>query len=912
MARVFVAHDRKHSRRVAVKVLHSHVASVVGAHRFLREIDIAARLTHPHILPLHDSGSADGLLYYVMPYIEGESLRDRLARDGPLPVPEVLRIAAEVADALDYAHSHGVVHRDIKPGNILLSGGHAVVADFGIALALSQASETLTATGGALGTPAYMSPEQARGTDVDGRTDVYALGCVVYEMLAGHPPFTGPGVQAMMLQHQQQPPPSLRQSCPTLPPHIPHVVEVALAKTPSQRFSTAGEFRAALIGLEPTRRLPGLPPWRRWWSQALPWRRTAALVAGAVLIGLATWWARGQSATGFREKDWILVADFDGPPDDPGLGDAVRELATAELNQSRFVSTLPRQQLDAAMRLAEVPETTHVGPQLARELAYRSAVRAILAGSISRMGGGNYSVVLHILDAADGSDILSAAGAASDSNLVPQVQRLARRVREGLGEHRSAIAANSPLEQVATPSFAAYRRYVEGLRLQGKADAAGSNRLLREALALDTAFAAAWYVMAQNYLTDRSLDSARLAFAEALKYPDRLGVPLRYRVDADAAFALRYDLPAAIRAYDLYLEQAPRSGGALNSRGLRLVALGRYEDALRDFEQAVQVNPFGRRQAQIELANQAATLIALGRVDEARREMRDLTGPLAEYDQMMLAAATDQWAAADSIASSAIEAPSSPNWLRAQAVATAAAARAAQGRVAAAAHELEQGAASAAPDVGRWYDRARLLLAEASGRPVPPLPAEAEGDTTPRGLVTYGLWAAAIGDSAGARQRLGRVLQAPADVRNRLGHGPQLLEASIAARARRWADAIRLIGPAASRGDDATQLDRVNSLSLRWAAADAYAHLGRLDSAVAMMELVIRPLRMPGNAFALRGITYPFAHRRLALWYSALGRRDQARKHWRTFLETVRTPDPELTPMQAEAREAHAELARAH
>ncbi len=182
MARVFVAHDRKHSRRVAVKVLHSHVASVVGAHRFLREIDIAARLTHPHILPLHDSGSADGLLYYVMPYIEGESLRDRLARDGPLPVPEVLRIAAEVADALDYAHSHGVVHRDIKPGNILLSGGHAVVADFGIALALSQASETLTATGGALGTPAYMSPEQARGTDVDGRTDVYALGCVVYEM----------------------------------------------------------------------------------------------------------------------------------------------------------------------------------------------------------------------------------------------------------------------------------------------------------------------------------------------------------------------------------------------------------------------------------------------------------------------------------------------------------------------------------------------------------------------------------------------------------------------------------------------------------------------------------------------------------------------------------------------------------
>jgi serine/threonine-protein kinase len=910
MARVFLAHDRKHQRRVAVKVLHSDIASAVGAHRFLREIEIAARLTHPHILPLHDSGSTEGLLYYVMPYIEGESLRERLAREGPLPQREALRIAGEVADALDYAHGHGVIHRDIKPGNILLSGGHAVVADFGIALAVSQANEALTVTGGALGTPTYMSPEQARGAEVDGRTDVYALGCVVYEMLSGRPPFPGPSVQAMVLQHQQQAPPSLRDSCPTIPLHVSLAVEVALAKTPDERFATAGRFSAALAGAEPTEPLtPPAPPPRLRIRMGSPVRSVLLVGAGLVLLGLGIWGARDQS-TRFREKDWILVADFDAPPDDPGLGHAVRELATAELNQSRFLSTLPRQQLETVMQLAEVPDTVHVGPELARELAYRSAVRAILAGSVSRIGNANYSIVLHVLDADDGSDILSVAGAASDSNLVTSVQRLGRQVREGLGEHRSAIAANASLEQVATPSFSAYRRYSEALRLHGSADPAGSNRLLREAIALDSAFAAAWYVMAQNYLTDRQLDSARLAFAEALKYPGRLGTPLRYRVEADAAFALRYDLRAAVRAYNLYLDQDPRSGGALNGRGLRLVALGRYEEALRDFENAVRINPFGRRNAQIELANQVATLIALGRVDDARREMRDLTGPLGEYDRMMLAAATDQWAAADSIATPAIDAPSVPNWLRAQAVATAASARAAQGRIGAADRELARGATTASPDVARWYDRARLLLADVANRRPPPLPAEAAGDTTPRGLVTYGLWAAAVGDTGAARERLRRIGEFPPEVQTRLGYGPQLLEAAIAARGRRWADVVRLIGPAAARGDDATQLDRVNSLALRWAAADAYAQMGRLDSAIAMAQLVLRPTRMPGNAVALRGIPYPFAHRRLAIWYGQLGKHEDARRHWRSFLETLRAPDAELSPVIAQARATQAELAR--
>jgi serine/threonine protein kinase len=200
MATVYLARDLKHNRLVALKVLHPELTAILGAERFLREIQIAANLNHPHILPLHDSGAVGEILYYVMPYVEGESLRDRLVREKQLPVDDALGIGQEVAQALDYAHRHGVVHRDIKPENILLEDGQAVVADFGIAHAISEAGGTrLTETGLTLGTPAYMSPEQAAGqSSLDGRSDLYSLGCVMYEMLVGEPPFTGPTAQAIM------------------------------------------------------------------------------------------------------------------------------------------------------------------------------------------------------------------------------------------------------------------------------------------------------------------------------------------------------------------------------------------------------------------------------------------------------------------------------------------------------------------------------------------------------------------------------------------------------------------------------------------------------------------------------------------------------------------------------------------
>ena len=280
MATVYLARDLKHERLVAVKVLRPELAAALGAERFLREIKITANLNHPHVLPLLDSGSVEeqpstlppdrptAFLYYVMPYVEGESLRDRLNRDKQLPIADALKIASEVADALGSAHRHNCVHRDIKPENVLLQEGHAVVADFGVARAIEQAEETrLTETGISIGTPAYLSPEQAAGErDLDGRSDIYALGCVLYEMLAGQPPFTGPTIESIVRQHLAAEPQSVTMVRPTVPSEVDAAVSKALAKAPADRFQTAEELVAALSVTSGTSSggvtLPGTTP--RW------------------------------------------------------------------------------------------------------------------------------------------------------------------------------------------------------------------------------------------------------------------------------------------------------------------------------------------------------------------------------------------------------------------------------------------------------------------------------------------------------------------------------------------------------------------------------------------------------------------------------------------------------------------------
>ncbi len=313
MATIYLALDHRHERHVAVKVLRPELAAILGAKRFLAEIKTTASLQHPHILPLHDSGEADGFLYYVMPFVEGESLRARLLREKQLPVSDAVRIATEVAAALDYAHRHGVIHRDIKPDNILLHDGQALVADFGIALAVSRAGDSrMTETGLSLGTPQYMSPEQAMGDrDITARSDVYALGAVLYEMLTGEPPFTGPTAQAVVARTLKDPPPPIRSLRPTIPAAVESAVFTALQKLPADRYASAAEFGRALA-VERDAQVPEpVPAGRRvpnWLARpAVGWLFGIVSLAFA---GLLAW--RGEAERGAGQRVVRFGVDLPG------------------------------------------------------------------------------------------------------------------------------------------------------------------------------------------------------------------------------------------------------------------------------------------------------------------------------------------------------------------------------------------------------------------------------------------------------------------------------------------------------------------------------------------------------------------------------------------------------------------------
>ena len=285
MATVYLAEDLKHDRKVAIKVLRPELAAVIGAERFLSEIKTTANLQHPHILPLHDSGEADGFLFYVMPYVEGVSLRDRIIREHQLPVDEAVRLAREIAGALDYAHRHGIIHRDIKPENILLHDGSALVADFGIALAVSTAGTRMTETGMSLGTPHYMSPEQAMGErEITARSDVYALGCITYEMLVGEPPFTGPTAQSIIARVMTEDPRALTGQRKSIPPHVEAAVFTALEKLPADRHATAADFAAALVNVNATTSRTAAQPIAKLGRRG--WLVTSLLAAATLAVGV--------------------------------------------------------------------------------------------------------------------------------------------------------------------------------------------------------------------------------------------------------------------------------------------------------------------------------------------------------------------------------------------------------------------------------------------------------------------------------------------------------------------------------------------------------------------------------------------------------------------------------------------------
>ena len=344
MSRVFLANESSLNRRVVIKVLPPELTSEVSAARFKQEMEFAARLQHPHILPVLAAGAREGILYYIMPYASGESLRRRMEREGPISTADALRIATEVADALAFAHSHGIIHRDIKPENILLEGKHAVLGDFGIARALieSRTGDRLTITGVALGTPGYMSPEQLAGDDIDARTDVYALAVVVYEMLAGRPPFTGPTAQAVMAAHLTQAPKSLDEVRPDAPHALSAVIARALSKNVADRFPSAGAFADALQALSSSTSAPvsagvSIPPG----SRARRYRRARIVVP--VLALLALGFVLVQNVRG-RVRSNALLAQLTTAADSGHFDEVARLLddAEADLVRGPFAALVPK------------------------------------------------------------------------------------------------------------------------------------------------------------------------------------------------------------------------------------------------------------------------------------------------------------------------------------------------------------------------------------------------------------------------------------------------------------------------------------------------------------------------------------------------------------------------------------------
>jgi eukaryotic-like serine/threonine-protein kinase len=612
MATVFLAQDLRHDRPVALKVLHPELAATLGPERFLREIKLVARLQHPHILTVHDSGETAGQLWFTMPFVEGESLRDRLRRDKQLPIEDALRIATDAARALDYAHHHGVVHRDIKPENLLLTtDGSTLVADFGIARALSGGEEHLTQTGMSVGTPTYMSPEQAAGErTLDARTDIYSLACVLYEMLAAEPPFTGPTAQAVIAKRLSGEVPRVRQVRPSVPESVDQAVTKALAPVPADRFSTAAEFARALAtaaanapthasaGCAATSATATPPRLRR--RQRMP-VGVATLVLGFLVgLGVLFAWRRAHRAdeVGGAGPKRLAVLPFDNVGDsaDVYFADGVTDAVRGKL------ANVADLQVIASASADEYKHTQKPLQQVARELG----VNYLLVGKIRWQkgeGASRVEVSPELIDLTNPGTPTTRwqkpFGAALTD--VFQVQAdIAGQVAQALG----VALGTGEREQLAerpTKNLAAYDAYLKGEEISGGSGDVPSLRraaaAYEQAVALDSSFAVAWAQLSRTHswlygsaqLTPAEAEQARTAAERALALaPDRFEGHLAL---GDYYSTVRVDYARALDQYSLARRTAPKNAEVLAAAAVTQESLGRWDAAIAQLRQALALDP---------------------------------------------------------------------------------------------------------------------------------------------------------------------------------------------------------------------------------------------------------------------------------------------------------------------------------
>jgi TolB-like protein/predicted Zn-dependent protease len=610
MATVYLATDLRHDRPVALKVLHPQLAASLGPERFLREIKLAARLQHPHILTVLDSGDAAGRLWFTMPFIEGESLRDRLVREKQLAVEDAVRIAREAADALDYAHRHGVIHRDIKPENILLSDGHALVADFGIARAIGG-DEHLTETGMAIGTPAYMSPEQAAGErELDARTDIYSLGTVLYELLAGEPPFTGPTAQAMAARRLSSEAPSVRQYRPAVPEAVDRAVRKALARVPADRFASAGELARALA---PTVTEAAAPPAAAAGPATVltsaaarrPGRHRSAVLLGlGFLLGLGVlfgWLRRhGEGPAGGASGDVkrLAVLPFDnlGAADDEYFADGVTDEIRGKL------ASIPGLQVTASRSAAEYKKSGKDLATIARELG----VDYLLVGKVrwekGDAGRSRVRVSPELIQVATGSTKWEQPFEANLTDVFQVQADVAGRVAQALDVALGA-GAKEALGERPTQNLAAYDAYLKGEEVSRSLNVADPPTLRRamvyyeQAVALDSNFAAAWAARARAYsvlyangvpepaIANAALESAERARALGPERPEGYLALATYHRNVTA------DGTRALEQAQLGLKIAPTDVNLLVTAALVQQQLGRWDAASELLAKAQAVDP---------------------------------------------------------------------------------------------------------------------------------------------------------------------------------------------------------------------------------------------------------------------------------------------------------------------------------
>ncbi|HEX5385233.1 MAG TPA: protein kinase [Gemmatimonadales bacterium] len=940
MSRVYLAEETALGRRVVVKVLPPDLAAGLNAERFRREIQLAAKLQHPHIVPVLAAGRAGELLYYTMPFIEGESLRARLAREGELPVTDAVRLLRDVADALAYAHEHGVVHRDIKPGNVMVSRHHALVTDFGVAKAVSEAASgepaggPFTSAGVAMGTPAYMAPEQAAADPaIDHRADIYSVGVMAYEMLAGHTPFTGRTPQQLLAAQVNRTPEPLESVRPSAPPELAAVVMRCLEKRPADRWQSADELLRALeavatpgtgtvattahraAAVAPTTPVPATRAPRR--------RRVTTALAGAGALGVL---AIGLHATGIwpgrslmdrgllSARERIIVSEFRSPPADSVLGGAITEAFRIDLAQSPTVTVLQPDYVQQTLARMRRDPKAPLDPEVAREIAIRDGIKAYVAGEVVHAGTG-YVISTRLISSTSGDALVSLRETADDSTrILSAIDRLSKAMRQRIGESLRTLGANEPLEQVSTGSLAALRKYSLALTANREGDTERAIALLREAIGLDSGFAMAYRKLGVVLSNSGARRSEQVdAFARAYQHRDRLTDRERYLTEAAYAAYVTGETEKEITAYRSLLDLYPNDTYALNNLSIVYTDSRNYAEAENLARRAVDAQPndptfylnlMSAQASQGKLAAARATLDTL--------RSRVPGTPYAALSEAGFAVMGGDYDSAEAVLQQLQTARrESAGWrtMTAEQLGFVAAAR---GRLTESAAEFSEGADAAASlgqpqqvlmfDVARagidlWFrgarDRAVRVVDAALERH--PLASFAPAD---RPYIPLATFYAEAGRPDRARALLADFDRTASAGDRRLAETERhVAMSSIALAERRPRDAIAELREA---GDDKCAACRLPALGRAYEAA------GEPDSAIAAYQRYVTTPFM--ERLGPDAVWLPWTYLHLGGLYEERGDRARAADNYGKFVRLWKGADPELMPKVADARRRLAAL----